>query len=80
MELFVFIQMGKTSDHIIVIELGDGAKEGLATFDARKAQCFLPRDRHKLCAVVEAAFGDLQAFNRVVRSLLRQRSTAGVAG
>ena len=78
MELFTFIQMGGARERITVVELGDGARAALAKFDARKAQCFLPRDRHKLCAVVEAGFGDMRPFNRVVRTILRERVVAGV--
>ena len=72
MELFTFIQMGGARERITVRELCEGARAGLAAFDAAKARCFLPKDKHKLLAVVEASFGDLRPFNRVVSALLQE--------
>ena len=46
-----------------------------ATFDAAKAQCFLPKDRERLLAVVEAGFGDFKDFNMRVRAIFAQRVT-----
>ena len=74
MELFTFIRMGGARERITVIELGRGVRDALSSFDARRARCYLPRDRHKLMGVVEAAFGDLRPFNRVVRSIFRERT------
>ena len=76
MELFTFIQMGGERERITVCELSEGARSGLATFDAAKASCFLVKDKHKLLAVIEAGFGDLQPFNRVVRALLTRERAA----
>ena len=47
--------------------------EQFATFDAGKAQCFLASDREHLLAVIEAAFGDFDDFNRAARNLLASR-------
>ena len=47
--------------------------EQFATFDAGKAQCFLANDRERLLAVIEAGFGDFDAFNRLARNLLANR-------
>ena len=47
--------------------------EQFASFDASKAQCFLPSDREHLLAVIEAGFGDFDDFNRVARNLLVRR-------
>ena len=70
-EVFTFVRMGGLRENMKMTALGGTEiHEGLAKFDARKAQCFLPRDRHKLCAIVEAGFGDLRPFNRVVRAIL----------
>ena len=44
--------------------------EQFATFDARKAQCFLASDREHLLAVIEASFGNVDDFNRIARNLL----------
>ena len=73
MELFTFIQMGGERERITVRELVEGARSGLATFDAAKAKCFLPKDKQKLLSVIEAGFGDLRPFNRVVRAILKER-------
>ena len=73
MELFTFIQMGGERERITVRELIEGARSGLATFDAAKAKCFLPKDKHKLLSVIEAGFGDLRPFNQVVRAILKER-------
>ena len=73
MELFTFIQMGGERERITVRELVEGARSGLAAFDAAKAKCFLPKDKHKLLSVIEAGFGDLRPFNRVVRAILKER-------
>ena len=76
MELFTFIQMGGQRERIAVRELAEGARSALASFDAAKANCFLPKDKHKLLSVIEAGFGDLRPFNRVVRAILKERLTA----
>ena len=73
MELFTFIQMGGERGRITVRELVEGARSRLAAFDAAKAKCFLPKDKHKLLSVIEAGFGDLRPFNRVVRAILKER-------
>ena len=73
MELFTFIQMGGERERITVRELVEGARSGLAAFDAAKAKCFLPKDKQKLLSVIEAGFGDLRPFNRVVRAILKER-------
>ena len=74
MELFTFVQMGGDRAALSVVELGEGVRESLSRFDASKARCFLSKDRHHLLAVMEAGFGDLQPFNRVVRRLLKERT------
>ena len=51
-------------------------KAQFATFDAAKAQCFLPQDKHRLLAVVEAGFGDFKAFNARVRTAFAERLEA----
>ena len=76
-ELFVFLRMGGERERLRVYELDGGATSGDKTgvhesflkFDAGKARCFLPRDRHHLLAVIESGFGDCGPFNRIVRSI-----------
>jgi hypothetical protein len=77
MEIFTFLRMGGTRERIEVNMLMHedhtdpaAAKEELKTqfakFDAAKAECFLPKDKHRLLAVVEAGFGDFKMFNQLV--------------
>ena len=73
MELFTFIHMGGERERITVVEFSFEAHTALTRFDASKAQCFLHKDRERLLAVIESAFGDLRPFNRVVRSILAER-------
>ena len=74
MELFTFVQMGGERTALSVVELGDSVRGALSRFDASKARCFLSKDRQHLLAVMEAGFGDLQPFNRVMRQLLKERT------
>ena len=83
MELFTFFRMGGTTSRIKLFQFGrvNEVRQSLETFDARKAQCFLPKDRQHLLAVIEAGFGDLVPFNSIVRSALASASErSGVAG
>ena len=70
MELFVFLRMGGTREQTVVYQLEPGAYATLASFDAAQAQCYLPKDRQHLLAVIEAGMGDFVPFNRVVRGML----------
>ena len=84
MELFTFLRMGGALQRIRVVELGEGAEvsASLAKFDASKAQCYLTQDRERLLGVIEAGFGDLQPFSRVVRAILTKKmdDSGGGAG
>ena len=71
---FTFVQMGGAKTALSVVELNEGVRDALSCFDAGKARCFLSKDRHHLLAVMEAGFGDLQPFNRVIRRLLKERT------
>ena len=89
MEIFTFLFMGGKLDRIEIHALSasddaptspadgrrglDDLKHQFATFDAAKAQCFLPKDKHRLLAVVEAGFGDFKVFNQRVRSIFDDR-------
>ena len=79
MELFTFIEMGGTRERISVVELEAGVGTALAKFDGAKANCFLPKDKQKLLAVIEAGFGDMAPFNKVVRKILKKRSDGSPA-
>ena len=55
MEIYTFVQMGGTQENMIVKPIhddNDDLQSTLLRFDASNAQCFLPRDRDKLCARV----------------------------
>ena len=43
------------------------------------SECFLPEDKHRLLAVVEAGFGDFKVFNQRVRSIFDDRLQETVA-
>ena len=73
MELFTFIETGGARERISVVELEAGVSAALAKFDGSKANCFLPKDKQKLLAVIEAGFGDMAPFNKVVRKILKER-------
>ena len=76
-ELFVFLRMGGERERLRVYELDGSATSvdkaevhaSFLKFDAAKARCFLPRDRHHLLAVIESGFGEGGPFNRIVRSI-----------
>ena len=75
MELFVFLQMGGELERVSALALpGKEVQHELATFDAAAAQCFKQEDRERLLGIVEAAFGDFNAFNVKVRSIFKKRS------
>ena len=84
MEIFTFMRMGGTrerievkmithKDHTHPAAAKRELKRQFATFDAAKAECFLPKDKHRLLAVVEAGFGDFKVFNQHVRSIFDDR-------
>ncbi len=92
MEIFTFLFMGGKLDRIEIHALSasddgpisqsdgrrslDDLKQQFATFDAAQAQCYLPQDKHRLLAVIEAGFGDFQEFNQRVRVAFVERLEA----
>ena len=80
MELFVFVKMGGTPDRLVVRLIGKADALALTKFEAEKAQCFLKHDRQRLLAVVEASFGYLSPFNKVVRKLLADKDGSERSG
>ena len=76
MELFVFLRMGGTREDVVVYPLEPGAYETLASFDAARARCYLPKDRQHLLAVIEAGMGDFALFNDIIRSMLTGKDAA----
>ena len=80
MELFVYVRMGGRREQIVV-QLLDSHNETLATslarFDAARARCYLEHDRQRLLAVIDASFGTVQPFNRLVRGIFAKQLVAG---
>ena len=70
-ELFTFLKMGGEREAILTFELGDDPETRLALgkFDAAKAKCFLNKDRERLLAVIEAGYGDLGSFSKIVQGI-----------
>jgi hypothetical protein len=84
MEIFVFVRMGRGKlnnpdrDEDMVVRLLSGTdekelQEKLLNFDAGTALCCDPNDRERLWAVIEAAFGTFNPFNKIVRAMLTDK-------
>ena len=88
MELFTFLWMGGSLSRITVKPIGTGMhrSEGelrreqteltrslLHEFDVANATCFKQEERQRLLGVIEAAFGDFAAFNRLAQETFAQR-------
>ena len=82
MELFVFFHMGGSAERCSILPIGTWTAEQVravvSRFDARKSQCSVEADREYLLGVIESAYGSVDAFNEVVRSLLAQTVSAQV--
>ena len=82
MEVFTFVYMGGSFSRIDVILIGAEAgrhasqADLLEHFDCRKATCRYESDKQRLLAVIEAAFGEFESFNRIVHLLLSDSSPA----
>lgn len=66
--------MGGSDDDIVIEVLSEPATfaADVASFDAAKARCFHDKDRQRLLAVIEAAFGTCAPFNKIVRSIFER--------
>ena len=74
MEIFVFIRTGGKRISVKLLDESDSALAArLVHFDAAKAECFLDRDKQRLWAVIEAAFGNFAPFNKIVRGLVAEK-------
>ena len=71
MEVFTFVRVNGGQHQGIVVEpIGAGVSlQTLANFDGGKAQCFDPKDRSHLLAVIESGMGDIRHFNRLVGAI-----------
>ena len=75
MELFVYVRMGGKQEDVVVELLGETntLAADLTRFDAAQAKCFHDRDRQRLLAVIEAAFGTCAPFNKIVRGIFARQ-------
>ena len=69
--------MGGARSLIDVKLLRADAFAHMERFDAGKATCFLPVDRQKLLAVIEAGFGSFAPFNTIVRDIFVEKLGGG---
>jgi len=79
MELFTFVHMGGDIERIKLIPItrdGNEAQDrekinaSFAKFDARECACVMERDRSNILSIIDAAFGDTDAFNKNVRRII----------
>lgn len=71
MELFTFVQAGGEPANFVTLPIGGvSATNLLSSFDVRATSCARQGDHDMLLAVVEASFGELRAFNEVMRRLV----------
>lgn len=69
--------MGGAKDQVKFYELEAECLAALERFDAGKATCFLPQDRERLLAVLEAGYGSFEPFNKLVRGFVAAKTKAG---
>jgi hypothetical protein len=70
LELFVFFKMGGSLSRFTLLPISMDEGQAKAMFDAidvAKASCYLESDRQKLLGIIEVGFGDVSAFNTVLR-------------
>ena len=68
--MFTFLRSGGTIDRIILKPLDPDDRKVLATFDIRKADCFLQSDKQRLLSIVESSYFSSGAFNAACRKIL----------
>ena len=76
-ELFTFIKMGGDRQRIVVRRLGAHTDATATTFDAEQASCYKKEDKERLLGIVEAGFGTLTPFNRIMKAVLTTGTGAG---
>ena len=81
MEVFTFVRMnGGEHQHIVVEPIAGATLQTLAKFDGGKAQCFDPKDRSHLLAVIESGMGDIRYLNRMVRAIFTAKAKGAGLG
>ena len=77
MEVFTFVRMnGGRHQNIVVEPIAGVTLQTLAKFDGGKAQCFDPKDRSHLLAVIESGMGDIRHLNRMVGAIFTAKAKA----
>jgi len=70
LEVFTFSQLRLSRERMVVLPLGGAAVTPLfKNFDVRKAKTRQPAAEHAIKAVIEATFGDMSEFNKVMCAL-----------
>ena len=74
LELFVFLRVGGSEESIVskLLEPIESLSIGHGVFNARDARCADPWDKETILAVLEASFGTVEPFNRIVRGILQK--------
>lgn len=86
-ELFTYVHMGGKLDNIELIpvlrELREDEdlkeiQDSFQSFDVRACECFNEEDKRRMMVAINTAFGCMDTFNGVVKTMTRQvsRSTA----
>jgi len=70
MELFAFLQMGGKRENVHVIRLQSRCSiTNLADWKIGASLCTVEADKQRLLGVIEAAFGDHNEFNKIIREI-----------
>jgi hypothetical protein len=76
-EVFTFLTMGGDASRIEVVAIDMDKSDAKAQFesvDISQCECYDQRDKEKLLGLVEAAFGNYDKFNRVLRTVFNERA------
>jgi hypothetical protein len=77
MEVFTFMQVRRGGQNVTVVPFGGANPVSFfQNFDVRKARCAFDADEQALKAIIESTFGELDAFNAVMRSYGRLVTTS----
>ena len=77
-EVFTFFQMGGELERMQIVPLE--AAIDFNRFAVEQAKCFDPKDKAKLLAAIESAFGAHGPFDSIVRRLLTSARSVETAG
>ena len=76
MEIFIYLHISKSSEGLVVYPLDNNVENlrvKFQNFKAARARCHFDSDRQHLLAVIEASFGDLEPFDRLIHGILSER-------